>query len=208
MSQLCPWFFQRFRKIICKPLYQRLKKKWKPWTQEHTKVVQHIKKRIKYLPCLNIRQPNAQLIVETDASDLGFGGILKQKLDNKPKEEFVRYYSRSWNETQKNYSTVKKEVLSIVLCIKKFEDDLYMKSFLLRINCQSAKPILENDIKNIISKQIFAKWQALFSNFDFKIEFFTRFLISREKWVLHLPTNLLKVLQIKSQLFLSLSLSL
>ena len=116
--------FFKYLGTICKPLYQRLKKKPEPWTQEHTKTVQHIKEKIKYLPCLNIPQPNAKLIVETDASDLGFGGILKQKLDNKPKEEFVRYYSRSWNETQKNYSTVKKEVLSIILCIKKSEDDL------------------------------------------------------------------------------------
>jgi len=157
--------------IICKPLYQRLKKKPEPWTQEHTKIVQHIKEKVKYLPCLNIPQPNAHIIVETDASDLGFGGILKQRLDDSTKEDLVRFYSGSWNDTQKNYSTVKKEVLSIVLCIKKFEDDLYKKPFLLRIDCKSAKPILENDVKNIISKQIFARWQALLSNFDFEIEF-------------------------------------
>lgn len=46
-----------------------------------------------------------------------------------------------------------------------------MKSFLLRIDCQSAKTILEKDVKNIISKQIFARWQALLGNFDFEIEF-------------------------------------
>ena len=46
-----------------------------------------------------------------------------------------------------------------------------MKLFLLRVDYQSAKPILENDVKNISSKQIFARWQALLSNFDFKIEF-------------------------------------
>ena len=103
-------------------MYQRLKKKHEPWTQEHTKIVQHIKEKVKYLPCLNIPQPNAH-------------------------------------------------ILSIVLSIKKFEDDLYMKPFLLRIDCKSAKPILENDVKNIISKQIFARWQALLSNFDFEIEF-------------------------------------
>ena len=66
---------------------------------------------------------------------------------------------------------MKKQVLSILLCVKKFEDDLYMKPFLLRVDCKSPKPILENDVKNIISKQIFARWQALLSNFDFQIEF-------------------------------------
>ena len=43
--------------------------------------------------------------------------------------------------------------------------------FLLRIDCQSAKSILEKDVKNIISKQIFTRWQALIGNFDFDIEF-------------------------------------
>ena len=57
------------------------------------------------------------------------------------------------------------------MCIKKFEDDLYMKPFLLRVDCKSAKPIFENDVKNIISKQIFARWQTLLSNFDFQIKF-------------------------------------
>nr|KAJ0184480.1 hypothetical protein LSAT_V11C900504380 [Lactuca sativa] len=113
------------------------------------------------LPCLNLPHPDAKIIVETDASDIGFGGILKQKFVNSTEEQLVRYYSGAWNDTQKNYSTVKKEILNIVLCIKKFEDDLFMKSFLLRIDCQYVKTILKKDVKNIISKQIFARWQAL-----------------------------------------------
>jgi len=129
--------------IICKPLYLRLKKKPEPWTEQHTKIVQHIKEKLKYLPCFIIPHPNAQIIIETDASDLGFVGIRKQKLGNKSNKELVRFYSGSWNDTQKNYSTIKKAVLSIVLCIKKFEDDLYMKPFLLRVDCKSAKPIFK-----------------------------------------------------------------
>ena len=72
---------------------------------------------------------------------------------------------------QINYSIVKKEVLSIVLCISKFQSDLINKKFLLKIDCKTAKDILQNDVKNLVSKQIFARWQALLSNFDFEIEF-------------------------------------
>ena len=123
------------------------------------------------MPCLSIPHPQAFLIVETDASDLGFGGILKQKLDDSTKESLVRYYSGCWNNTQSKYSTIKKELLSIVLCITKFEDDLFCKNFLLRIDCKAAKSVLEKDVKNLVSKHIFARWQALLSNFDFTIEF-------------------------------------
>ena len=52
---------------------------------------------------------------------------------------------------------LKKEVLAIVLCISKFQDDLYFKNFLLRIDCKSAKEVLQKDVQNLVSKQIFAR---------------------------------------------------
>jgi len=48
---------------------------------------------------------------------------------------------------------------------------LFYKKFLLRIDYKSAKEILQRDLKNLVSKQIFARWQAILSVFDFEIEF-------------------------------------
>ena len=45
------------------------------------------------------------------------------------------------------------------------------QKFLIRIDCKSAKHVLEKDVQNIASKQIFARWQAILSVFDFDIEF-------------------------------------
>jgi len=39
------------------------------------------------------------------------------------------------------------------------------------MHCKSAKEILQKDVKNLVSKQIFARWQAILSAFDFDIEF-------------------------------------
>lgn len=97
---------------------------------------------VRSLPCLGIPRPGASMIVETNASDVGYGGILKQKLNGETNDQLVRYTSGVWNPAQKNYSTIKKEILSIVLCITKFQDDLINKEFLLRIDCKSAKDIL------------------------------------------------------------------
>ena len=119
---------------------------------------------------MGIQNPEASLIVETDASEIRFGGILKQKLKEHP-EQIIKYHSGAWNETHQKYSTVKKEILSIVLCVSKFQNDLINKTFVLRVDCKSAKEILEKDVKNIVSKQIFARWQSILSCFDFKIEF-------------------------------------
>jgi len=111
------------------------------------------------------------MIVETDASDIGYGGIWKQKLESSVTEQLVRFHSGLWLGPQQNYSTIKKQILFIVLCVSKFQDDLFYKKFLLRIDCKSEKEMLQKDVKNLVSKQIFARWQAILFAFDFDIEF-------------------------------------
>ncbi|KAL5770126.1 hypothetical protein ACOSP7_014280 [Xanthoceras sorbifolium] len=66
-----------------KPLFSRLKKSPGSWTEACTKAVQKIKSKAKELPCLAIPYPDTFKIVETDASKLGDGGILKQNLNGK-----------------------------------------------------------------------------------------------------------------------------
>ena len=58
------------------------------------------------------------MIVETDASEIGYGGILKQKLGSQT-EQLVRFHFGLWHGPQQKYSTIKKN-LAIVLCISKF----------------------------------------------------------------------------------------
>ena len=50
------------------------------------------------------------------------------------------------------------------------QDDLINQKFVLKVDSQSAKFILKKDVKNLASKQIFARWQALLSVFYFTIE--------------------------------------
>nr|KAJ0225652.1 hypothetical protein LSAT_V11C100043300 [Lactuca sativa] len=134
------------------PLYDRLKKNPPPWGQDHTKAVKLIKLKVKKIPCLSLANENWKKIVETDASNIGYGGILKQINPHKNKEELVRFTSGKWNDTQKNYSTIKKEMLSIIKCISKFQDDLLNQEFLLKIDCKSAKEVIDKDVKNLVSK--------------------------------------------------------
>jgi cell division protein FtsB len=163
-------FYKDLRKY-CKPLFDRLQNNPPPWTDIHTSIVRQIKIHVKTLPCLGIPSDNAFKIVETDASEIGFGGILKQLVSPGSPEQIVRFHSGSWNSAQSNYSTIKKEILSVVLCFTKFQSDLLNQRFLLRIDCKSAKYILKKDVENIASKQIFARWQAILSAFDFDIEY-------------------------------------
>lgn len=57
-----------------------------------TEAIQKIKPKVKSLPCLHIPNPNLFKIIQTDASEIGFGGILLQR-NAQSKEQIVRFYS-------------------------------------------------------------------------------------------------------------------
>ena len=81
-------------RIICELLYKRLRKNAPAWTENHTNLIKEIKQRVKHLPCINILHLNALLIVESDASNLGYEDILKQEYNNQVYG--VRYHSEIW----------------------------------------------------------------------------------------------------------------
>ena len=123
------------------------------------------------MPSLGIPTINSFKIFKTDAFDIGYSGILEQKINSDSPEQIVQFHSGVWIKAQSNYSTIKKEILSIVLCVSKFQTDLLNQKFLIRIDCKSAKHVLEKDVQNIASKQVFALWQSILSVFYFDIEY-------------------------------------
>ena len=72
---------------------------------------------------------------------------------------------------QSNMSTKKKQIFAIVFIIVKFQNNLFIKRFLLRINCKSVKEILPKHVAYLVSNQIVARWHLILFAFDFEIEF-------------------------------------
>ena len=77
----------------CKPLFDRLQNNPPPWTDIHNSLVKQIKSHVKTLPCLGIPTANAFKIIETDASDIGYGGILKRCVSLDSFEQIVCFHS-------------------------------------------------------------------------------------------------------------------
>uniref|UniRef100_M1DGM3 Reverse transcriptase/retrotransposon-derived protein RNase H-like domain-containing protein n=1 Tax=Solanum tuberosum TaxID=4113 RepID=M1DGM3_SOLTU len=151
-------------------LYDRLKKDHKkPWTNSLTDLVKTIKDRAKSLPCLTLANPAWPKIVETDASDMGYGGILKQINPHDKNEYLIQFHSGKWSDAQRKYATVAHEMLTIVKCVLKFQDDLYNQNFVIKIDAQSVKYMFDKDFKHDASKLMFARWQAQLAPFDFEI---------------------------------------
>lgn len=143
-------------------------KKKNPRITIHTDIDKQIKTHVKEIPCFHLSDPSAFKIVETGASKIGYGGILKQIKNNK--KQIILFCFKHRNPTQQNYSTIIKEILAIVLSISKFQGDLLNQKFLLRLDCKFAKEVLQKNVLNIASKLIFARWQAILSIFYFEIE--------------------------------------
>ena len=72
--------------------------------------------------------------------------FLNKKISNSTSKQIVCFHSGVWNVVQQNYSTIKKEILSIILCISKFLDDLLNQNFLVSAYCKSAKHVLFKDV--------------------------------------------------------------
>ncbi|MFQ6637956.1 hypothetical protein Gotur_013216 [Gossypium turneri] len=109
-------FYPGFSKL-CKPLYDRLKKNPQPWTNNHTNIITQIKKQITKLHCLYLADPNAPKIVETDASEIGYGGILKQVKGDETTAKFLQAKSTAsailaQAKTKKEYKKLMAEMLS------------------------------------------------------------------------------------------------
>jgi hypothetical protein len=71
-----------------KLLNERLKKDPMPWTEAHTQAVRNIKSKVKHLPILHVSDDRFLKIVETDASNVGWGAVLKQQ-NQYQKEEVI-----------------------------------------------------------------------------------------------------------------------
>ena len=65
--------------------------------------------------------PNWRTIIEIDASNIGYGGILKQINLETNFTVLMRFTSGKWNFTRYNYSTIKKEIQVLINSFSGFD---------------------------------------------------------------------------------------
>ena len=113
-----------------------------------------------------VRAPNWQLPFEVmcDACDLAIGVVLGQKEDGKP---YVVYYERkTFNEAQRNYTTIKKELLVVVYALDKFRAYLVRSDIIIFIDHSTLKYLLTKQD----AKARLIRWVLLLQEFKLQIK--------------------------------------
>lgn len=118
-------FIENFSKIAA-PLFVYTQKNatWKGWTKEMDMAFNQLKLILTTPPVfLNFPDDTSPLVLATDASGEGMGGVLRQITPNGVK--VIKYVSKKLSPTQKRYSTTERECLAMVWCIQKLKEYIW-----------------------------------------------------------------------------------
>ena len=133
------------------------------WGKQQEAAFETLKTMLTSPPILHTPDFAKPFIVQTDASDLGIGAGLLQEHNNNMFP--VAYASRNLSKSEKNYSVIEKECLSIVFAIKKFQKYLYGVKFIIQCDHRPLSYIKKAKLE---SSRIM-RWALFLQNYQFEI---------------------------------------
>jgi len=145
-----------------KLLKESLAKKKLNWRPEHTDQFDRVKQLIDDLPKLHFVDPEAPVLVYTDASEVGVGAYICQVVDGV--EQPVAFMSKALTATQQRWTTIEQECYAIFLCMRKYE-------YLLR----DVKFTLKTDHANLLYLNVppsnkVLRWKLAIQEYDIDVE--------------------------------------
>ena len=167
--------YRRFHKNfsgIAKPLNDMLKKDANPtWDDPKPAAVEAfetLKRKLISPPVLALPKRGRPYMINTDASAYQLGATLLQQQDpSKPKEWVpVRYWSKTLNSAEQNYSATERECYSVVWAITTLRPYIKGQKFVVRTDHDALRWLLT--LSEPSSRLM--RWRLRLSEFDFEIQ--------------------------------------
>lgn len=158
-------FIKDFAKIT-KPLTSCLKKNVKIiHDKKFIDAFELCKTLLSNEPLLQYPDFTQPFILTTDASNFAIGAVLSQKINGSEKP--VAYASRTLNDAEKNYSTIEKELLSVINFTKYFRPYLFGRKFKIITDHKPLQWV--NSLKEPNSRLM--RWRLKLLEYDYDIEY-------------------------------------
>ncbi|CAK9829656.1 Transposon Tf2-8 polyprotein [Anthophora retusa] len=137
---------------------------WK-WGDEQEEARKYILKKLCTKPLLVIFDPTRETELHTDASSLGYGAILFQRVDGDLR--VVAYFSRRTTTEESRYHSYELETLAIVNALKYFRVYLLGLNFKIITDCNAVKAT--GTKKDLIPRV--ARWWIFLQDYTFELEY-------------------------------------
>ena len=162
-------FYRRFIKDfskIARPLCRLLKKDTKFYFDESChNAFEEIKSRLLEAPIMAKPDWNREFEIMCNASDYAMGAVLGQKDEKVFKA--IYYASKTFNEAQENYSTIEKEMLTIVFACEKFRPYMLGSHVIIHTDHATIKYLMAKKE----AKPRLIRWVLLLQEFDLEIKY-------------------------------------
>ncbi|CAF4268197.1 unnamed protein product, partial [Rotaria magnacalcarata] len=117
------------------------------WQHAQSEAFRQLKKMLTNEPLfLHYPVDELPLILTTDASDIGIGGVLQQKVDGKVHNLY--YHSQVMSPCEKKYSTIEKEALAIYKCFERMRFFILGRNITIMTDHCPLCYIMKQSIKN------------------------------------------------------------
>ena len=140
LISLCYSGIISYYRNIAKPLTLMLKKEAFTWTPDAEEAFSKLKLAMTRAPVLALPDFAQPFAVESDASGAGVGAVLMQKHSS------IAFFSHALKGRNLALSTHDKEMLAILLAIKKWHPYLVGRTFVIRTNQRSLKYLWDQRI--------------------------------------------------------------
>ncbi|KAL4301768.1 hypothetical protein GQ457_10G007190 [Hibiscus cannabinus] len=157
-------YYRRFIQgygVIARPLTNLLKKDGWKWGSEESASFQKLKGAVSTAPVLVLPNFNEEFVVETDACEVGVGAVLTQR--GKP----LAFFSKALGTKHQKLSVYEKEMLAVLMAVKKWSQYLMGRHFRIKTDHQSLRFLAENQA--ITSAQ--QKWVAKMMGYDYEVSY-------------------------------------